>query len=148
MLLKELNKKKSFEDYKKYRRNTAIIEFLIGTLLMISYFTIKTLSDFASGMLIGVIVVCYIASIYYFGLIRNLKKLRQEYVSVYDERQNLILSKTSRATLLFLEMLIISFLLLYAFMNVTISYLNLLMILLYSILLSSFVFKFIFSKIV
>lgn len=123
MLLKAVaswNRKKSLEEYRRY-------------LLRLSYFILA---------LAGLVF-----AIYYWLLSRQPKRLKAAYIALYDERNQYILRVTAVSTLIFMCLVNVMLIALYAFLGIAFSYVILLMIWLYCLLLGFLGLRIIFSKI-
>lgn len=104
-------------------------------------------NDFASGLLLGGGSAGLVFAIYYWLLSRQPKRLKAAYIALYDERNQYILRVTAVSTLIFMCLVNVMLIALYAFLGIAFSYVILLMIWLYCLLLGFLGLRIIFSKI-
>lgn len=148
MLLKAVaswNRKKSLEEYRRYLLRLSYFILALAGLSLVLASLIRD-NDFASGLLLGGSAGLVFA-IYYWLLSRQPKRLKAAYIALYDERNQYILRVTAVSTLIFMFLVNVMLIALYAFLGIAFSYVILLMIWLYCLLLGFLGLRIIFSKI-
>ncbi|WP_234794489.1 ABC transporter permease [Streptococcus equinus] len=148
MLLKAVaswNRKKSLEEYRRYLLRLSYFILALAGLSLVLASLIRD-NDFASGLLLGG-SAGLIFAIYYWLLSRQPKRLKAAYIALYDERNQYILRVTAVSTLIFMFLVNVMLIALYAFLGIAFSYVILLMIWLYCLLLGFLGLRIIFSKI-
>ena len=149
MLLKAVaswNRKKSLEEYRRYLLRLSYFILALAGLSLVLASLIRA-NDFASGLLLGGGSAGLVFAIYYWLLFRQPKRLKAAYIALYDERNLYILRVTAVSTLIFMFLVNVMLITLYAFLNIAFSYVILLMIWLYCLLLGFLGLRIIFSKI-
>lgn len=149
MLLKAVaswNRKKSFEEYRRYLLRLSYFILALSSLSLVLASLIRD-NDFASGLLLGGGSAGLVFAIYYWLLSRQPKRLKAAYIALYDERNQYILRVTAVSTLIFMFLVNVIMIALYAFLGIAFSYVILLMIWLYCLLLGFLGLRIIFSKI-
>lgn len=149
MLLKAVaswNRKKSLEEYRRYLLRLSYFILALAGLSLVLASLIRD-NDFASGLLLGGGSAGLVFAIYYWLLSRQPKRLKVAYIALYDERNQYILRVTAISTLIFMFLVNVMLIALYAFLGIAFSYVILLMIWLYCLLLGFLGLRIIFSKI-
>ncbi|QGX01447.1 ABC transporter permease [Streptococcus ruminicola] len=149
MLLKAVaswNRKKSLEEYRRYLLRLSYFILALAGLSLVLASLIRD-NDFASGLMLGGGSAGLIFAIYYWLLSRQPKRLKDAYIALYDERNQYILRVTAVSTLIFMFLVNVMLIALYAFLGIAFSYVILLMIWLYCLLLGFLGLRIIFSKI-
>lgn len=149
MLLKAVaswNRKKSLEEYRRYLLRLSYFILALAGLSLVLASLIRD-NDFASGLLLGGGSAGLVFAIYYWLLSRQPKHLKAAYIALYDERNQYILRVTAVSTLIFMFLVNVMLIALYAFLGIAFSYVILLMIWLYCLLLGFLGLRIIFSKI-
>lgn len=149
MLLKAVaswNRKKSLEEYRRYLLRLSYFILALAGLSLVLASLIRD-NDFASGLMLGGGSAGLIFAIYYWPLSRQPKRLKAAYIALYDERNQYILRVTAVSTLIFMFLVNVILIALYAFLGIAFSYVILLMIWLYCLLLGFLGLRIIFSKI-
>ncbi|UVF03614.1 ABC transporter permease [Streptococcus equinus] len=149
MLLKAVaswNRKKSLEEYRRYLLRLSYFILALAGLSLVLASLIRD-NDFASGLLLGGGSAGLVFAIYYWLLSRQPKRLKSAYIALYDERNQYILRVTAVSTLIFMFLVNVMLIALYAFLGIAFSYVILLMIWLYCLLLGFLGLRIIFSKI-
>ena len=147
MLIKMLlGNRKTEAEFKKYITRVACSLLSLGVL---GLFIVRSnsLSDYTLGLVLGVTIGSYALSIYYFAALRHSKRLHQMYIAAYDERNKKILQASAVATLILEFLLIFALIALYAFVNIQLSYVTVLSVLLYGLVLGFALIRIILSKI-
>lgn len=149
MLLKAitlLTQKKSLEAYRRYLRTLAVAFLVLGLFCLLLSFAM-TGNDFTTGLLAGGGIGSLVAGIYYLVVCHQPKRLKQAYIAVYDERNKVIVQVASLATFVFLFLENFILIVLYAFLGITLAYVTVLVVFLYSLLLGFMLFRMIFMRI-
>lgn len=149
MLLKAVaswNRKKSLEEYRRYLLRLSYFILALAGLSLVLASLIRD-NDFASGLMLGGSSASLVFAIYYWLLSRQPKRLKAAYIALYDERNQYILRVTAVSTLIFMFLVNVIMIALYAFLGIAFSYVILLMIWLYCLLLGFLGLRIIFSKI-
>ena len=149
MLLKAVaswNRKKSFEEYRRYLLRLSYFILALSGLSLVLASLIRD-NDFASGLMLGGSSASLVFAIYYWLLSRQPKCLKAAYIALCDERNQYILRVTAVSTLIFMFLVNVIMIALYAFLGIAFSYVILLMIWLYCLLLGFLGLRIIFSKI-
>ena len=140
------NRKKSFEEYRRYLLRLSYFILALSSLSLVLASLIRD-NDFASGLMLGGSSAGLVFAIYYWLLSRQPKRLKAAYIALYDERNQYILRVTAVSTLIFMFLVNVIMIALYAFLGIAFSYVILLMIWLYCLLLGFLGLRIIFSKI-
>ncbi|KHD44824.1 hypothetical protein ACVRZD_05680 [Streptococcus hongkongensis] len=145
LLMKSLTGKKSFEEYKKSIQIWSVFLFFIASLTLIINWKLH-LPSFGKGFLIGVALALFILIGRNYYLLSNEKKLKEAYLSAYDERNQQILLVASSFALSLQIVIVIIGLFLFVFWSIEWSMIIFLSIDLYVILISFLGTKLLLSK--
>ena len=146
-LVNGLTGKKTLEDYKKSIQFWSILLFFIASLTLIINGKLH-LTSFGKGVLIGVALALFVLIGRNYYLLGNEKKLKEAYLSAYDERNKQIFLVAS-AFALSLQAIIVSIgLILFAFWSIEWSIIGFLIIDLYVLLISFIGTKIILDKVI
>ncbi len=148
MLLKAITlliQKKSLEAYRRYLQVLAVAFLVLGLFCLLLSFAM-TGNDFTTGLLAGGGVGSLAAGIYYLMVCHQPKRLKRAYIAAYDERNKVIIQVASLATFVFLFLENFILIILYAFLGITLAYVTVLVVFLYSLLLGFMLFRMIFTR--
>ncbi|MGT2682935.1 hypothetical protein [Streptococcus porci] len=140
-----LGQKKSKEAFKRQLRVNATLcaSFGIITVQLRNHFET---SDFASGFLLGIAIALLSGSIYLLAVCSKEKAFNRYYVKYYDERSQHIRALSLQMTLALVVVLLTVLACLYAFWQISLPYMVLITLLLYTIILGRLLITAILNK--
>lgn len=134
----------------QFRQKTLVKQRLLLTIGCLassaSYFT--ALSHLTRGFLLGFGLTSLFGSLYSYSLLRNDLTLKNRYITLYDERGRLIWGITIQVTFLLLGASMLMLFLIYALMGIILPYPILLLGLLYVMMISILVIRFVLEKMI
>lgn len=145
-LVNGLTGKKSHEEYKKSIQIWSVFLFFIASLTLIINWKLH-LPSFGKGFLIGVALALFVLIGRNYYLLSNEKKLKEAYLSAYDERNQQILLVASAFTLSLQAIIVSIGLILFAFWSIEWLIVGFLIIDLYVLLISFIGSKIILDKV-
>ncbi|MBA2795680.1 hypothetical protein ACVRWT_06995 [Streptococcus porcinus] len=136
-LITTITKEKSLSEFIKAYRIRAIVGILIALILVILNLSIQ-FSSYTKGFVLGLSLALFVLAVRKYMILHDARRLKAMYIKSRDERQRVILLVSSAFTLALQFILIIVFLCLNAFFEMTFDFRLLLACDLYLLILSLF----------
>lgn len=145
--LQSFGQKKSKTALRKSLRFNALISAGLGA-VSIYFGQYGDMTDFGSGFLFGMAIALMAGSLYFLVLTSQDKAFNRYYVTYYDERQKQIRGLSLQLTLTLVVILLVALISLYAFWQIKLPYLTLMITLLYTIFLGRVFITVILNKLI